>query len=387
MSGRRHLRAVSGPGPNLALSARQRADLRRAMRVARVLGLLLPLASFTAAIIMVLVWMPRIPNPAATHWSGGGPNGFGSPWTYVWLPVLAGYGIATLMWMIVAYSGRMPAASPKRVLPVWSGYHRFLTAFAFGYAVFFTITILASVGAQLDLDDAHDAPDIGGAMLLAFGAWVLATGLAWLVQPRVEIPRDPVLESEPLPLAESERAVWLGEVRPAKGLLWLIGSTVLVLAAATVLVFLAPFEPDERGAVVVTRIVMLFVLLLVVVLFSTTVWFRVRIDEHGLEARSVLGWPVIRLSASEVQSVEAAEVNPLAEFGGWGLRWVPGRFGILMRTGEALIATRGDGRIFAITLDDAETAAAVLAAAAQRAAGGKADDECRTENDAERGQA
>lgn len=370
MSGRRHLRAVSADGSDLngALSAQQQVDLRRAKRAACVVGLLLPLAVLTGAIITVLVWMPRIPNPAATHWSGSGPNGFGSPSTYVWLPVLVGYGIVALMWVFVAYSARIPAASPKRVLPVWSGMQRFLAAFSFGYAVFFTITILASVVVQLDLDDAHDASGIGGAMLLAFGVWVLVTAVGWFVQPRVSIPRDVVLESAPLPLAERERAVWLGEVRPAKGLLWLVGSTVLLLAAVTVLVFLTPFEPDERGAVIATRVMMLLILLLIVVLFATTLWFRVRIDDRGLEARSVLSWPVIRLPASDVRSVEAAEVNPLGEFGGWGLRWMPGRFGIVMRAGEALIATRADGRIFAITLDDSETAASVLAAAAQRAA-------------------
>ncbi len=349
------------------LSAAQRDELARAKRAARWVGLVLPLAVLTAALVLLLVWMPRVPSPAATHWSGsGGPDGFGSPWSYVWITLLVGVGIVLMLGAFVEFGSRAPAPSPKRVMPVWSGYQRFLAAFGFGYAVFLAITMLASVWVQLDLEDARQAGGVGLPMALAFGIWVLVTLIGWFVQPKVEIARPSEGGVEPLPLKASERAAWFGEVRPSKVFVWVIGLGILVVIAATVWVFSLSVSPAERGAMAATRVLMVAVVLLLLLLVLTSSWFRVRIDERGLEARSAIGWPVFRLPADEVQRVEAAHITPLAEFGGWGMRWAPGRFGIVMRTGEGIVAKRKDGRIFAVTLDDAETAAAVLAAAAGR---------------------
>ena len=53
--------------------------------------------------------------------------------------------------------------------------------------------------------------------------------------------------------------------------------------------------------------------------------------------------------------------------GGWDksvTRAHADRFGLVMRTGEGIVVTRGNGRIFAVTVDDAETGASILAAAA-----------------------
>lgn len=347
------------------LSVSQRTELERAKRAARWVGLVLPLAALAAAFVLLFVWMPRLPNPAATHWSGSGaPDGFGSPWAYVWIMALAGVGIVLMLWAFVEFGSRAPALSPKRVMPVWSGYQRFLAAFGLGYAVFLAVTMLASVWVQLDLEDARQAGGNGLPMAVAFGVWALVTLLGWLVQPKTEIAAPSEGSAEPLPVKASERFAWFGEVRPSKVFVGVVGSAVLVIIAATVWVCSVQVSPAEQGAMVATRVMMVVVALLMLVLALTSSWFRVRIDEQGLEVRSAIGWPVFRLPADEVQSVEAAQIAPLAEFGGWGMRWAPGRFGIVMRTGEGIIAKRKDGRIFAVTLDDAETAASALAAAA-----------------------
>jgi hypothetical protein len=62
-----------------------------------------------------------------------------------------------------------------------------------------------------------------------------------------------------------------------------------------------------------------------------------------------------------------AQVNGFAEFGGWGIRQRPGALGIILRNGESLQVTRRNGRRLVITVDDAETAAALLMAFAKRA--------------------
>jgi hypothetical protein len=55
----------------------------------------------------------------------------------------------------------------------------------------------------------------------------------------------------------------------------------------------------------------------------------------------------------------------MADFGGWGFRWVigptrKGRWGLVTRRGPGLEVFRHDGRSIVVTVDDAGTAAAVL---------------------------
>lgn len=248
-------------------------------------------------------------------------------------------------------------------MPLWSPFQRFLSAFTAGFAVFFVAVMLASMAMQLDLERAADAGGIGGAMGLSFGGWVIATAAAWFAQPSVDIRAEGGDPSSPLTLAQSERAVWIGQVRPSRVFAGVMGIALVLLLASTLLLFLVTVDAAIRW-------VMLSTLLLLLGLTVTTMWFRVRIDSRGLEARSALGWPSFRLPAAEIARVEATRIVPFAEFGGWGLRWGPGRFGIVMRAGEGIVATRDDGRIFAVTVDDAEGGAALLAAVAERARAG-----------------
>jgi hypothetical protein len=96
--------------------------------------------------------------------------------------------------------------------------------------------------------------------------------------------------------------------------------------------------------------------------------FRVRVDDQGLTVRSALGVPAFRVPLGEVETAEPAQIQAFAEFGGIGVRSVPGRrLGVVLRSGEALRVRRTDGREFVVTVDDAATAAALLTALVQRA--------------------
>ena len=102
---------------------------------------------------------------------------------------------------------------------------------------------------------------------------------------------------------------------------------------------------------------------LLLVLAATTVAFHVRVDDSGLSVDSVLGLPRFRLRLADIASAAAVDVNPMGEFGGWGLRLsVDRRFGVVLRQGEAIEVTRGNGRRFVVTVDDAATGAALLQA-------------------------
>ncbi len=92
--------------------------------------------------------------------------------------------------------------------------------------------------------------------------------------------------------------------------------------------------------------------------------FRVRIGARRT-ARAVAGGLARRSRSrpADIASVRAIDVDPFAEFGGWGLRYgLDGRYGVVLRRGEALEVTRVGGRRFVVTVDDAQTAAAALAA-------------------------
>ena len=67
--------------------------------------------------------------------------------------------------------------------------------------------------------------------------------------------------------------------------------------------------------------------------------------------------------SADIESVKMVQVEPLAEFGGWGWRWTPeGGLGVVARAGEGILVVLRDGRRFTVTVDDAETGAALLAA-------------------------
>lgn len=327
----------------------------RARRIASWVGVYIPLALTLIATALVWLWLPRLPDPAATHWgTSGGPDGFGPAATYLIMVPAVGFGMTLITWLVVRMGSRPRS---RGALPVWSAFPRFMAAFGLGVVVFFTMLMLGTVAGQLDLTDAKDAPGVGWILVCGAAMWIVTAAAGWVVQPDVTVWPEDAATAEPIALRESERAVWIGEIRPSKAYLWLMGVTCLLLLGGTVLSFTADL---------VAGWVMLGTFVLVLVLLIVSAWFWVRIDDRGFEARSIIGWPVFRVPVADIERVEAIGINPLTDFGGWGMRWTPGRFGLVMRTGDGIVMTRKDGRIFGATLDDAETAASVLATAAAR---------------------
>lgn len=382
MSGERHLRAVGAAGENPAvpepthparLSPQQQRDLRRARRAAVWVGVVLPLALTAAAAAILVAWSPRLPDPMATHWSGsGGPDGFMSPMAGILVFAGLGVGMSLLLGLLAVFgggsggtggtggSGARGARRARGPGLAWSGMNRFLAAVSLWTVVLLMVLAVLSAQMQLDLSDARDAPGIGGAMWIGFGAAFAAGIVGFLAQPGVRIDVPATAEGLAIDLDESERAVWTATIRPSAILVWVIAATILLTLGATIWLFLLgePLAWMNLGITV-----------LLIMLFSVGSWYRVRIDSGGLVARSLVGWPSFRVPAADVARVDARELSPFAEWGGWGLRWVPGTgFGIVMRTGEGILVTRRDDRIFAVTVDDAATGAALLEAVAERAA-------------------
>ncbi|MFI0981247.1 DUF1648 domain-containing protein [Streptomyces sp. NPDC021093] len=89
---------------------------------------------------------------------------------------------------------------------------------------------------------------------------------------------------------------------------------------------------------------------------------HVMVDRRGLTvAPSLLPWPAVRIPLKEVREVHSREINPVADYGGWGYRVRSNRTGLILRSGEAIVVRRGNGREFAVTVADSATGAALLA--------------------------
>lgn len=346
---------------HVGLSEVQLAGLARAKRAAVWAGLIVPLALVAVYVAVLLTWMPRLPDPLASHWSGSGdPDGFSSPMGLLFFTAGMSAGMALLIGCIAVLG------SGKGEIAVWSGMNRFMAAFSLAMSVSLGLMGVFIAHSQLGLADAHDAGGVGGVVALAFGIGITLGVLAYALQPNVYVAGPAKRAAQPMQLAPTERAVWIGSARPSTVFIVAIGGSMLALGVGTAAEW-AALSSGIAGAETPFWI-MLGTTVLIGLLLAATFSFKVRVDASGIEVRSRIGWPVFRVVAADVSSAVATRIAPLAEFGGWGIRWSPGRTGIVLRTGEGLIVKRHDGRILAVTIDSADTAAALLMAYATAAA-------------------
>lgn len=335
------------------MAAERSAALSRFVLVA----VIVPLCLGIAAVIVQLVALPSLPDPVAVHWgASGAPDGFASPWLYPLLTALIA-GVLPLLLALTSLPGlRRGHGGPT---------YRFMGALALGLAAFGAVALTWSALMQAGLADAADAPSVWPALLGGVLAGAIAGALGWVVQPHVEQPAPIFLPGGAIALRPGERAVWMRTttVGRAGGFGLGLGTIAVVLAAVMTAV---------TGAPAVTVWVLAVAAVVLVVLAATTVAFHVRVDDAGLEVRSVLGLPRFRVPLAEVERAAGVEVNPMGEFGGWGVRSAPGRFGIVLRAGAAIEVWRENGRRTVVTVDDAATGAALLQALADRSRQGTA---------------
>lgn len=329
-------------------------QLATAKRAALIVGTALPLLILLVSAVLQLAWLPRMPSPAAVHWGASGlPDGFGSPWQNLGLFV----GVNVMM-LALPLVGRFQARRPSTGLPkaTWASGSRFLPAFVLGMTVSLQTQAIGVSLAQLDAADARDTGSTLWALIGGFAGGAIVGVIAYLLQPKLQLdPETGEPAAEPLPLSGAERAVWVGDVTPSRTMSLVVTSILVLLAALSVWMFTI-----EAAAGWIT----LGTLVFFAALMLMGMRFRVRIGPQGFEAKSVIGFPVFRVPAEDVAGVVTAEINPLGEFGGWGLRFSGNRAGIVPRGGEGIVITRRDGRVLVATLAGAEEAAAVLSAAA-----------------------
>jgi hypothetical protein len=327
-----------------------RAVIRRFVLVA----LVLPLLTVIAGVGVLLAVAHSLPDPVAVHWGANGePDGFGPLWLVI--VVLAAVVVGAALLLAVT---PLPALRRGQI----GSSPRMLAAVSWGLAVFITVLVTVATVSQAGLSDAADAQAIWMPLLAALVAGAAAGAVGFAMQPRVAFVPTRLADAAPLELADGERVVWLQRVVMARGGLVILLSTTALLVAITIMTWLTGVTPAGQA-------LMLGSTALIILIVAMNLVFHVRVDDAGLAVTSALGWPRIRVPVSDVAHVAVAHVEPMAEFGGWGLRWGPaGRFGVVMRAGEGIEVRRRSGKTVTVTVDDAEVGAALLTALAARAA-------------------
>ncbi|MEU3712990.1 DUF1648 domain-containing protein [Streptomyces catenulae] len=275
----------------------------------------------------------RLPDPLATHFGADGTaDGFTSVHGFVLGIVLAllalGIGGAVL-----AHLKRLVPAAPWLLATGWS--------LAAVLAVPACATLLANAGAGRA--EAARLPLWQLLPALAAGLLAGAVGL-WLGGPRRRPEPSGAQGGPRLPLAAGERAGWSRTT--GSPLLAALG--LFTCCAGVLLGFVSgPFAGVALG--------------LTGVVAGALASVRVTVDRRGLAlAPALLPYAFRRIPLDRVTEATCRNVEPFAEFGGWGYRVRAHRSGLVLRSGEGIVLQLRSGREFVVTVDDAATAAALL---------------------------
>lgn len=332
----------------------------RVVRTFTVVGLILPAIITVVSLVLALAWRGALPDPIATHWGPGGEvDGTGPVGLMLVVGPLLMLGLPALL-----AATALPVLRRGRRGPVT----RLLGATALALAVLLGVLFVGSLAIQRGLDAAADAPSIAPVIWSSYAASVVAGLAAWFVQPKQDTVREETTAGTAIALGDGEKAMW-ARTQSMTG--WFM---VLLVAAAILVggigVAVLPSEPAAGWLGIAVGVV----IGLAALTFTTV---TVTVSEAGLTVRGVLGWPRKVVALHDVESARVAQVNGIADFGGWGWRLRPGAEGVVLRDGEAIWVSRTSGRDIAVTVDDAATGAGLLTALAQRAATTSGADEGR----------
>ncbi|MCQ4119610.1 DUF1648 domain-containing protein [Rhodococcus tibetensis] len=306
-----------------------------------VFGLVLPVVAALSAVLLTKLWEPRLPAEIATHWTTTSPDGFSAPmssaWTFALVTVLFGGGCA-------AFAALAPALLMMRRTMLVVGLS------VVGLIITVQVVMLA---VQLDVTDptGTELPLWSLGLGTVLGAAVGMIGAACLrdYRRRVAATKPP---DATLPRADAPAAV---AVSVGFGT---TGSVILLVLFGVV------------PALVVCRLAggwwPLAVFVPVGLLLVSLLRFRVLVDEDGIRVIN-MGMPALDYGIDEIEGARVGVIKPFDDFGGWGLKVKGARnYGVVTRTGPAVIITMACGDRLTVTTSEAEEMAGVVNAFADR---------------------
>ena len=285
-----------------------------------------------AYLLTLLLTAGRLPDTMATHFGvAGQPDDFMRTWVallfqgavVVFLPValLVTFGFAN--WWKGEFARTLSAM---------------ISGLCAGLAAMFVVLTVAHVGVA-DPAEVRLTWQMG---LIMLGVGVAVAMLVVFLLPP-SLPRPEPTPVVPVEIAPNYRVSWFGKARMGQAF-------VITMAAATVLVVAATIASNIWW--------MWLIVVLLILLIAGLSSFDVVVDSRGVRWRSSLGWPRGAVRLRDITGVSVIETRP-GDFGGYGVRMMPGRIGLITRSGHALRVVHGDLELV-ITVDDAEVAAGVL---------------------------
>jgi len=290
------------------------------------------------------LWSVRDQLPAriVRHWGADGrPDG------YATLNEMLATGVAFTLLMPLAMLGLGLAMRQARVLGPVAG----------GLAAFLAIVLFGGAFTQRGIADGSGIA-VSPPLWLGYGAGLAVGVLLWAAlgrRTRLDAdPRLPLPESAPvLAASDSERIAWTGGTVRLRGRFVLIAVGCVLVAASL-------------AAGVATGALSLWlptaaVFAVIVGLLTAMLDARVIVDARGVRARGLGVLPLVTVPLTVIENATVARVDPLAEFGGWGLRGgFDGSWGIVTAKGEALRLERAGDSPYFFTVTDAAGAAAAV---------------------------
>ena len=302
--------------------------------VGALLGLVVPVLCAGAVLLLTRSWSPRLPDEVATHWSGTTADSFGSPMSSAWTAAL----------LIVLIGGGCCAVAALAQAQLLM--RRSMLAIGLGVTGTVTAVFLAGLAGQLDTTDAAQASMPASSAVV--GMWLgVAAGWAggWLLRdgrerkPATSRP-DPALPRGRVDLPVVEQ-VGTGTGTTAALSAFVLVPTLVVCAVTRSLWPLGLIAP---------------VGLLVLGLLRYTVV----VDANGIRV-SNLGSAALGYDLDEIVGAKVTETQPFADWGGWGLRTKGrGRYGLVTRSGPAVVVTTASGHELTVTATKAAEMAGAL---------------------------
>ncbi|MFD4759987.1 DUF1648 domain-containing protein [Streptomyces sp. NPDC058439] len=300
------------------------------------------LLALVADLVLFAVFRDRLPEQLASHFQANGrANGhMGQVW-FVVADVLL-FAVTGVLWALTVVRGKFYGRA-----------YRWLIAGGYAFAGFLGWVMAAVLLANVDAGDVVKGETQGASLpmwqlAVALGVAVLAAGLGLVLAALGPVPEQPAATGQAgdgarIPLADGEVAGWArsagGWWRPLIALVLVAGGVVLLFGSGWV----AALPPLILG-----------------VLLAVFARPYVVVDRRGITISGMLPWPRLRVPLDRIEAATSRDINPLAEYGGWGYRIRPGRSGLMIRSGEGIVATLAGGRVFAVTVDDSATGAALL---------------------------
>ncbi|PZT76587.1 MULTISPECIES: DUF1648 domain-containing protein [unclassified Streptomyces] len=302
------------------------------------------LLALAADLLLFATRRDRLPEQLASHFVGNGrADDYAGQTSYVVLTTLVLLGIGLLAVLMVAL-GTFTRRS-----------HR--TTLGFTYAIAGFLGYLLAALLLINVDAVEDAQGRGQDVTFplwhlaaALGVGVAAYGLGLLAAALLPVP-EASGDDGPQGRGEGPRiALRPGEVagwaRSAGS--WPLPLAALLLLGTGVLLVFTSGWPIAVPALVLG---------LLIAAFARP---HVTVDRRGITVSGLLPRPRVRVPLDRIEAASSREMKPLGDYGGWGYRVRPGRTGVMIRSGEGIVARLAGGRDFEVTVDDSATAAALL---------------------------